>query len=117
MILDRQTYYLDAEDTYRNIMNVDMVPNLSPHNLVSIDIGKDFMLSHGYIKNDFDVYEWAAPEFLEKAAMELVEEQWKKVIMAKLPAASALQASTRRLGYPDRNFVHPIPVEKRQGEW
>jgi len=37
------------EDTYRNIMNVDMVPNLSPQNLAAIEIGKDFMLSHGYI--------------------------------------------------------------------
>ena len=25
------------------------------------------MLSHGYIKNDFDVQKWAAPEFLEQA--------------------------------------------------
>ena len=36
------------------------------------------MLSHGYIKNDFDVQKWAAPEFLEQAAKELLEEQWKK---------------------------------------
>ncbi len=34
-----------------------MVPNLSPQNLAAIEIGKDFMLSHGYIKNDFDVHE------------------------------------------------------------
>jgi hypothetical protein len=25
------------------------------------------MLSHGYIKHDFDVPKWAAPEFLEQA--------------------------------------------------
>ena len=50
-----------------------MVPNLSPQNLVSVEIGKDFMLSHGYIKNDFDVKKWAAPEFLEQAARELLE--------------------------------------------
>jgi hypothetical protein len=25
------------------------------------------MLRHGYIKNDFDVQKWAAPEFLEQA--------------------------------------------------
>ena len=62
-ILDKQTFYLDAEDTYQGIKHVDMVPNLSPQNLVSVEIGKDFMLSHGYIKNDFDVHEWAAPEF------------------------------------------------------
>ena len=52
-----------------------MVPNLSPQNLVAIEIGKDFMLSHGYIENDVDVHEWATPEFLEKAANELLEEQ------------------------------------------
>jgi ABC-type nitrate/sulfonate/bicarbonate transport system substrate-binding protein len=98
-ILDKQTFYLDVEDTYRGIKNIDMVPTLSPQNLAAIEIGKDFMLSHGYIKNDFDVHEWAAPEFLEQAARELLEERWQKVTSAKLPeAASELQASTRRLG-------------------
>jgi len=64
------------------------VPNLSPQNLVSIDIGKDFMLNKGYINNDFDVNEWAAPEFLEQAARELLEEEWQKRTTAKLPAAA-----------------------------
>lgn len=49
------------------------------------------MLSHGYIKNDFDVRAWAAPEFLEQAAKELVEERWKKVTAEKLPEASTLR--------------------------
>jgi ABC-type nitrate/sulfonate/bicarbonate transport system substrate-binding protein len=97
-ILDKQTFYLDVEDTYRGIMNVDMVPNLSPQNLVSVEIGKDFMLSHGYIKKDFDVSKWAAPEFLEQAAKELLEEQWKKVTTAKLPDATELLASSQRVG-------------------
>jgi hypothetical protein len=65
------------------------VPNLSPQNLVSVEIGKDFMVSHGYIKNDFDVKKWAAPEFLEQAARELVEERWKKVTGDKLPSSAA----------------------------
>jgi len=98
VILDRQTFYLDPEDTYRGIKDVDMVPNLSPQNMTIIEMGKDWMLSHGYIKNDFDVHEWAAPEFLEKAIIELVEERWKKVTLEKLPNASVLQASARRLG-------------------
>ena len=67
-ILDKQTFYLDVEDTYCGIEQVDMVPNLSPQNLAATEINKDFMLSHGYIKNDFDVHAWAAPEFFEKAA-------------------------------------------------
>ena len=99
VILDKQTYYLDAEDTYRGIKDVDLVRNMSPQNLVSVEIGKDFMLSHGYIEHDFDVYEWAAPEFLEKAATELLEEEWKKRSMARLPQPVTLEeAMTARLG-------------------
>ncbi len=90
-ILDKQTFYLDVEHTYEGIKHIDMVPNLSPQNLASVEIGKDFMLSHGYIKNDFDVHKWAAPEFLEQAAIELLEERWKKVTGDKLPEASSLR--------------------------
>jgi ABC-type nitrate/sulfonate/bicarbonate transport system substrate-binding protein len=94
-ILDKQTYYLDVEDTYRGIKDVDMVPNLSPLNLAAVEVGKKFMLSHGYIKNDFDVKKWAAPEFLEQAAKELLEQQWKKTTMAKLPDATELLSGQR----------------------
>ena len=66
--------------------------------LAGIKLGKDFMLSHGYMKNDVDVEKWAAPEFLEQAAKELVEERWKKVTSEKLPEPSEMQASTRLLG-------------------
>jgi ABC-type nitrate/sulfonate/bicarbonate transport system substrate-binding protein len=90
-ILNRQTFYLDAEDTYQGIKNVDMVPSLSAQNMESIKIGKDFMFSHGYIKHDFDVQQWAAPEFLQQAAKELLEERWKTVTAAKLPEATALR--------------------------
>jgi ABC-type nitrate/sulfonate/bicarbonate transport system substrate-binding protein len=91
VILDKQTFYLDVEDTYRGIKNIDMVPNLSSQNLASIEIGKDFMLNHGYIKNDFDVHKWAAPMFLEQAAKELIEERWQKVTAEKLPETSMLR--------------------------
>jgi len=97
-ILDKQTLYLDVEDTYRGIKDIDMVPNLSPQNLVSVEIGKDFMVSHGYIKNDFDVYKWAAPEFLEKAAKELLEQQWTKTTAAKLPDTTKLFEESKRIG-------------------
>ena len=58
-----------------------------------IEIGKDFMVSHGYIKRDFDVHEWAAPQFLEQAAEELLEEQWTQVTTAKLPEARPSSSS------------------------
>jgi ABC-type nitrate/sulfonate/bicarbonate transport system substrate-binding protein len=95
-ILNKQTFYLDVEDTYEGIKHMDLVPNLSPQNLASVEIGKDFMLSHGYIRNDFDVQKWAAPEFLEKAARELLEIEWKLRTTSKLPqAADPLQAGGR----------------------
>jgi ABC-type nitrate/sulfonate/bicarbonate transport system substrate-binding protein len=97
-ILDKQTYYLDVEDTYRGIKDVDMVPNLSPLNIASVEIGKNFMLKNGYIKNDFDVYEWAAPEFIEQASRELLEEEWKKRTTSKLLAAADPLAEGRRIG-------------------
>ena len=40
-----------------------MVLILSPKNLARIEIGKDFMMKHSYIQNDFDVHKWATPEF------------------------------------------------------
>jgi ABC-type nitrate/sulfonate/bicarbonate transport system substrate-binding protein len=97
-ILDKQTFYLDVEHTYRGIEHVDMVPNLSPQNLVSVEIGKDFMLSHKYIKNDFDVQKWAAPDIIEQAARELLEDEWKKRTTSKLPSAADPLASGQRIG-------------------
>jgi len=97
-ILDRQTFYLDVEDTYRGIQHIDMVPNLSPQNLASVEIGKDFMLSHGYIKKDFDVNKWAAPEFFETAARELLEAEWQKRSQSKLPNATELLSTSPRIG-------------------
>ena len=97
-ILDKQTFYTDVEDTYRGIKDIDMVPNLSPQNLASIEIGKDFMLKHGYIQNDFDVHEWAAPEFAEQAAKEILDEQWGKAARERWSTESALELSSPRLG-------------------
>jgi ABC-type nitrate/sulfonate/bicarbonate transport system substrate-binding protein len=97
-ILDKQTYYLDVEDTYRGIKDVDMVPNLSPLNLAAVEKGKNFMLKNDYIKNDFDVHAWAAPEFLEAAARELLEEEWKKRTTSKLPQAAGTLESGGRIG-------------------
>jgi ABC-type nitrate/sulfonate/bicarbonate transport system substrate-binding protein len=97
-ILNRQTFYLDAEDTYQGIKDVDMVPSLSAMNMQCIKIGKDFMFSHGYIKNDFDVDAWAAPEFLEQAAVEVLKEEWQRRSWSKLPSGGGLEVEGTRLG-------------------
>jgi ABC-type nitrate/sulfonate/bicarbonate transport system substrate-binding protein len=85
-ILNKQTYYLDEAHTFRGIEYVDMVPNLSAQNLAMVNIGKDFMLKQGYIKNDFDVEAWAAPEFFEQAASELLKDAIAMKKVEKIPA-------------------------------
>jgi hypothetical protein len=75
-----------------------MVPSFSPKNMASIEIGKDFMLSHGYIKRDFDVHEWAAPEFLEDAAKQLLEEEWSMRTLEKMGTSEGLGVEHARLG-------------------
>ena len=76
-----------------------MVPSLSAQNLRCIKIGKDFMVSHGYIKHDFDVDKWAAPEFLERATTEVLKEEWEKRSWSKLPEGGKLDANGTRLGW------------------
>jgi hypothetical protein len=63
-----------------------MVPNLSAQNMAMVRIGKDFMLEHRYIKNDFDVEKWAAPEFFEQAASGLLADAVKMKKMEKIPS-------------------------------
>ena len=98
VILDRQTFYRDPEDTYEGIKHVDMVPSLNAKNMQCIKIGKDFMLKHGYIKKDFDVNEWARPEFLENAVAAVFEEEWEKKSWSKLPEGGSLKTEGVRIG-------------------
>jgi len=98
VILNRQTFYLDAEHTYQGIKHVDMVPSLSAQNMECIKIGKDFMFGHGYIKNDFDVDAWVRPEFLEKAFEEVLKEEWERRSWSKLPHGGGLEVEGVRLG-------------------
>jgi ABC-type nitrate/sulfonate/bicarbonate transport system substrate-binding protein len=98
VLLNRQTFYLDPEDTYEGIKHVDMVPSLSAQNMQCIKIGKDFMLSHGYIKNDFDVDKWSAPEFLEQGVREWLEEEWERKSWSKLAEGGGLETEGVRLG-------------------
>ena len=85
-------------DTYQGIKHVDMVPNLSAQNLAMVEIGKDFMLKQGYIKNDFDVNEWAAPEFLEQAVTEVLKEKWEEKSWSRVHEGAGLDAKSMRLG-------------------
>jgi hypothetical protein len=44
------------------------------------------------------VDKWAAPEFLEKAATEVLKEEWEKRSWSKLPKGGRLEVEGTRLG-------------------
>ncbi len=66
-ILARTTFYPSVETVARAIARTEFLPDLSARNLAGIEITKRFLLKHGYIKRDFDVQAWAAPQFLAEA--------------------------------------------------
>lgn len=66
-IFRRVTIYPSSCAIARALPHFDLVPNLSAQNLAGLSIEKDFLLSHGYIKNDFDVKQWADRRFLDEA--------------------------------------------------
>lgn len=69
--LHKVTFHPTEQDTFEAISPMDFVPNLGPMNLAALNIEKEFMLSHGYIQNDFRIEDWTAPEFAEAALMDL----------------------------------------------
>ncbi|PAW79962.1 MAG: nitrate ABC transporter substrate-binding protein [Verrucomicrobia bacterium Tous-C9LFEB] len=70
-IFTRVTFYPNAKLIEELLQDVDLVPQLSPKNLAAIDIQKKFLIEHGYVKNDFDVNEWADHTYLEEALASL----------------------------------------------
>jgi len=50
------------------------------------------------IKNDFAVDKWAALEFPEQAAIEVLKEEWQRRSWSKLPAGGGLEVEGTRLG-------------------
>jgi len=66
-ILHRVTFHPTVAATARAIAGFDFVPNLSPKNLAGVEIEKNFLRDHDYLKRDFDVKAWADGSFLQEA--------------------------------------------------
>ena len=66
-LLHRVTFYPTVAHTARAIEGIDFVPNLSPKNIAGIEIEKDFLREHGYVKKNFAAKDWADSSFLEEA--------------------------------------------------
>jgi hypothetical protein len=88
---------------------VDFVPRLDASNLKALEVEKDWMLGHGYVTHDFDVNDWASPEYLEAARRELVEESFPTA--ASEPPArwqGGLVAAQMKVATPGAENVTPI---------
>jgi ABC-type nitrate/sulfonate/bicarbonate transport system substrate-binding protein len=55
---------LEAKQT---LGRVNFIPSLAPQNLAGLEIQKNFLREHGYIKNDFAIADWVDGRFLEQA--------------------------------------------------
>jgi len=88
-LLEKITFYPTIDLTYKFIKDLNFVPNLSPQNLAAIEIEKEFMLSHGNIKHDFEVQAWAD----ETALRELTEEAFEKATREKLSMTETRKGS------------------------
>jgi ABC-type nitrate/sulfonate/bicarbonate transport system substrate-binding protein len=88
-LLEKITFYPTIDLTYKFIKDLNFVPNLSPQNLAAIEIEKEFMLSHGNIKHDFEVQAWAA----ETALRELTDEAFEKATREKLSMTETRKGS------------------------
>jgi ABC-type nitrate/sulfonate/bicarbonate transport system substrate-binding protein len=72
-IFPRVTFFPNAKVAARAIANHDFVPSLSARNLKGIELKKNFLRDNGYIKNDFDIKDWADDSYLHEALQSLKE--------------------------------------------
>jgi ABC-type nitrate/sulfonate/bicarbonate transport system substrate-binding protein len=63
----RVTHHNNARVIAEAVQKYDFIPNLSARNLAATAIQKDWLRSHGYVKKDFEVQQWADSRFLEEA--------------------------------------------------
>jgi hypothetical protein len=70
--------------------------NWYPHHIHNLDNLVRFGVLYPPIA--FDVEAWARSEFLEQAAVEVLQEEWQKRSWTKLPEGGGLEVESVRLG-------------------
>jgi len=70
-VFQRTTVYSGADTIAKALRGYDLVPNLSVQNLAGLTVEKDFLKAQGYIRNDFNVADWADASYLEEALASL----------------------------------------------
>ncbi len=59
--------HLDIDVLTQQLASQDFTPKLDPQALGGLEVQKRFLKEFGYIRNDFDIKDWVAPQFLEEA--------------------------------------------------
>lgn len=70
-LLPRFSVLQGVEQARRWLDGLDLVPQLSARNLAALELKKDFLRQHGYLRNDFRISGWADGRFLAQALREL----------------------------------------------
>lgn len=74
--------HLNLDKLTQELASQDFTPKLAPQALAGLEVQKRFLREFGYVKNDFEIADWVAPQFLEQALASLDEQ----------PAAAAIAA-------------------------
>src|SRR5450830_1454844 len=72
-IFPRVSFLPNAQVAAHAIAQHDFVPALPAQNLKGLEIKKNFLRTHGYIQNDFDIQQWADDSYLAEALRSLKE--------------------------------------------
>ena len=67
-IFVKVTYAPNAQWARIYLEGLELEPGFAPRSIAALEIQKRFLLDYGYIEKDFDLKEWAAPQFLAEAA-------------------------------------------------
>ena len=59
---------------------------------------ENMLMLNDMTMDDIDVDKWAAPEFLEQAAMEVLKEEWQRRSWSKLPQGGGIEVEGTRAG-------------------
>jgi ABC-type nitrate/sulfonate/bicarbonate transport system substrate-binding protein len=56
---------------YPNTFHQNLIPEITPRGIAALEIEKDFLREHGFIRKDFDVKTWIDNRFLDDAWKEI----------------------------------------------
>jgi ABC-type nitrate/sulfonate/bicarbonate transport system substrate-binding protein len=73
-VFTRVSFFPSREVALRFVRGARFAPDLSPKALAGLEIQKQFLLDHGYLRHDFDVHAWADGRFLASAHASLTAE-------------------------------------------